>query len=250
MRSLVARTTLIGLLVVAFVLPVRAQDVTSPEYRTPDQTLVDIVDALPTPGVSLSPDNEWMLLIQAPSLPSIAELAERELKLAGMRIKPQINGPSRTYPYINLSLMRVSDGEKRAISGLPTNPRLENMRWSPDGEWISFTNTVENGIELWVAEVASGQAKRLVADRLNLTMYAPPTWLSDSRTLVCTLVPEGRGAEPEVLPIPSGPVIQENVGKVAPARTYQDLLQNPYDEALFEHYGSAQLARVTVDGDL
>jgi hypothetical protein len=67
MRSLVARTTLIGLLAVVFVLPVRAQDVTGPEYRTPDQTLVDIVDALPTPGVRLSPDNEWMLLIQAPS---------------------------------------------------------------------------------------------------------------------------------------------------------------------------------------
>ena len=250
MRSQIARATLIGLLVVTFVLPVRAQDTTSPEYRTPDQTLVDIVDALPTPGVSLAPDNEWMLLMQAPSLPSIAELAERELKLAGMRIKPQINGPSRTYPYINLSLMRVSDGEERAISGLPANPRLENMRWSPDGKWISFTNTVENGIELWVAEVESGQARRLLGPRISLTMYAPPAWLSDSRTLICTLVPEGRGAEPEVLRVPSGPIIQENVGKVAPVRTYQDLLQNQHDEALFEYYGTAQLASVTVDGVL
>jgi dipeptidyl aminopeptidase/acylaminoacyl peptidase len=244
------RTTLIGLSVAVFVLPVRAQDATSLVYRTPDQTLVDIVDALPTPAVSLAPDHEWMLLMQAPSLPSIAELAERELKLAGMRIKPQINGPSRTYPYIGLSLMRVSDGEERAITGLPEAPRLENVRWSPDGKWISFTNTVENGIELWVAEVESGQAKRLLGAELNLTMYAPPAWLSDSRTLICTLVPEGRGAEPEALRVPSGPVIQENVGKVAPVRTYQDLLQNPYDEELFEYYGTAQLARITVDAQM
>jgi dipeptidyl aminopeptidase/acylaminoacyl peptidase len=81
-------------------------------------------------------------------------------------------------------------------------------------------------------------------------MYAPPAWLSDSRTLICTLVPDGRGAEPEALRVPKGPVIQENVGKTAPARTYQDLLQNPYDEALFEYYGTAQLAKVTVDGEL
>jgi len=248
MRFQLIRATLIGMLVVAFALPVRAQEVTSPVYRTPDQTLVDIVDALPTPSVSLAPDNEWMLLMQAPSLPPIAELAERELKLAGMRIKPQINGPSRTYPYIDLSLMRVADGQQLAITGLPSNPRLENMRWSPDGRWVSFTNTVENGIELWIADVESGQARRIVGPRLNLTMYAPPAWLSDSRTLICTLVPEGRGAEPEAARVPGGPVIQENVGKVAPVRTYQDLLQNQHDEAMFEYFGTAQLASVTVDG--
>ena len=50
--------------------------------------------------------------------------------------------------------------------------------------------------------------------------------------------------------MPTGPVIQENLGKKAPARTLQDLLQNPHDEALFEHYTTAQIARVTLKGDV
>ena len=32
-------------------------------YQLPPQAIVDIVDAKPTPTVSLSPDNEWMLMV-------------------------------------------------------------------------------------------------------------------------------------------------------------------------------------------
>jgi dipeptidyl aminopeptidase/acylaminoacyl peptidase len=62
------------------------------------------------------------------------------------------------------------------------------------------------------------------------------------------LVPEARGEEPPPPRVPTGPVVQENVGRTAPARTYQDLLENRYDEALFEHYTTAQLALVALDG--
>ena len=43
-------------------------------------------------------------------------------------------------------------------------------------------------------------------------------------------------------------MIQENLGKVAPARTYQDLLTNSYDEKLFEYYMSSQLVKVNMKG--
>jgi len=43
-------------------------------------------------------------------------------------------------------------------------------------------------------------------------------------------------------------VIQENLGKIAPARTLQDLLQNTYDEALFDHYTTSQLVKITLKG--
>lgn len=218
------------------------------QYQLPTQTLVDIVDAPPTPAARLGPAGEWLLLQDVPSLPSIAELAERELRLAGLRIKPQINGRSRTRHYVGLGLLRVADRMERPITGIPAGARIENVEWAPGGTRVVFTNTTSDGIELWVAEVASGNARRLTGPRLNLTMARSPEWMPDGRSIVVTLIPDGRGAEPEAPQVPSGPVIQENLGETAPARTYQDLLENPYDEELFEHYTTSQLARVSIEG--
>ena len=77
----------------------------------------------------------------------------------------------------------------------------------------------------------------------------PVHWFPDSRTLLCRTVPEGRGAAPEASRAPSAPVIQENLGQTSPARTYQDLLSDAHDEDLFEHYVTAQLVRIGVDGE-
>ncbi|MDH3458267.1 MAG: prolyl oligopeptidase family serine peptidase [Gemmatimonadota bacterium] len=227
------------------------QPVAKTDYQTPAQVLVDIVDAPLTPSVLMSPDHEWMLLQETPSLPPLAELAERELRLAGLRINPQTNGRSRRRPFTGLRFLRTSDSRELAVTGLPERPRLGNVSWAPDGERVLFTHTTSSGIELWVADITSGRARRLTEPVLNLTAADPPAWMSDSRTIITTVVPKTRApAEPAAPAVPSGPTVQENVGKTVPARTYQDLLSNAYDEALFEYYATAQLAKVTVDGDV
>jgi dipeptidyl aminopeptidase/acylaminoacyl peptidase len=45
--------------------------------------------------------------------------------------------------------------------------------------------------------------------------------------------------------MPSGPAMQENIGKVAPSRTFEDLIKSPYDEQLFEFYATSQLVKNT-----
>ncbi len=228
--------------------PLPAQD-DAAAYRLPSPALVEMVDAPPTPLVSVAPGDEWMLLLQSPNLPSIAELAERELRLAGLRIKPQTNGPSRTRPYVGLELLRIADLKKVPVTGLPETPRIGNVRWAPDGAHFCFTNTGPAGIELWVVETTSGTARRLTGPLLNLAARTPPGWM-DNQTLACTMVPEGRKAEPAPPSVPSGPVTQENLGTTSPNRTYQDLLKNPHDEALFEYYCTSRLALVNLDGSM
>ncbi len=220
----------------------------APGYRTPPQVLVDLVDRSPTPLVATSPDREWLLLLQPPSLPSIAELSEPELRLGGLRFKPQNNGPSRRRPFSDLELLRIADRSPRKIRGLPENARINDISFSPDGAYVAFTHTRGDGIELWVAEVATGEARRLSEAALNLNAQVRPVWSADSRSLICTLVGEGRGAAPEASPVLDGPVIQENMGAKGANRTYQDLLEDAHDEAVFEHYLTAQMARVGVDG--
>jgi dipeptidyl aminopeptidase/acylaminoacyl peptidase len=217
-------------------------------YRLPPKAIADLVDAPPTPFVSLSPNREWLLLMELPNLPPLSELAQPELRLAGLRLNPRTNGPSRA-PYIRkLTLKRLSDGREKPITGLPADPRIGSPSWSPDGEQIAFSLTRSAGIELWVADVQTAKARRLSTAHLNAAYGAPFDWLPDSQALVAKVVPADRGPQPKAPTVPTGPIIQENLGRVTPARTYQDLLENSHDEALFEHYLTSQAVRVTLDG--
>ena len=69
-------------------------------------------------------------------------------------------------------------------------------------------------------------------------------WL-DEDTIATFVLPQGRGDPPPKPPAPIGPVVSSNLeGAVTQARTYQDLLKNAYDEELFEHYGTSEIAIV------
>jgi len=225
-----------------------AQEDTEAVYRTPAPELAALVDAPATPGVSLSPDESMLLLMTRPGAPSIAEVSAPEVRLAGLRIDPRNNGPSRARTFIDLAF-RDMDGEQTPVSGLPADPRIGSIQWSPDGAHISFTHTLIDRIELWVASVETGVARRVLDRPINAAFRgAPYTWSPDSESLIARTVPANRGTAPAEPTVPSGPVIQETTGEAAPARTYQDLLQNPYDEALFEYYTTGQVVRVALDG--
>jgi dipeptidyl aminopeptidase/acylaminoacyl peptidase len=228
----------------------RAGASTAPTYRLPDAAIVDIIDARRTPWVRVGPRREWILLLERPGYPSIGELAERELRLAGLRFKPDQSAPSRAWSSSGLSLVRIADGVELPVTGLPEDPRINHARWSPDGARVSFTNTTPEGVELWVLDVASREARRVLEPIVSLVAEEGPVWIWGRDALVCCLVPDGRGPEPAPPRAPAGPVVQENIGRAAPARTYQDLLGSPHDEALFEHYLTSQLAIVGLDGSV
>src|SRR6185295_14245452 len=73
-------------------------------YQRPPQAIIDILDVPPTPQASLSPTRDQLLLIQRPSHPSIADVAAPMLRLAGLRINPQTNGPHLAPYSVGLTL--------------------------------------------------------------------------------------------------------------------------------------------------
>jgi dipeptidyl aminopeptidase/acylaminoacyl peptidase len=215
----------------------------------PPKAIADLVDAPPTPGVLRDPNNRWLLLLERPNLISLEELAQPELRLAGMRINPRTHGPSRSSYYTALKLLSIEQGHEIPIKGLPDDAQIRNVSFSPDGKYIAFVLTRANSQDLWVADVDTGSARNLLADRISSVYGSPFTWLGDSETLICKAVPEGMGPAPAAQTVPTGPVIQESSGKKAPARTYQDLLKNSYDEAMFEYLSRVQVIRVTLSGE-
>ncbi len=237
------------LLLFFFLIPVRSES--QDRYMIPTQELVALVDGARNPSLSLSPDRSTILLQHVPSLPSIEELAQPELRLAGIRINPNTNGPSRPSYFTGLTLRDIETGTDRDISGLPENARISNVSWSADSQWIAFLLTTDNSIDLWIADTENATATQLLNQGINNTYYGSPfSWAGDSNSLFVKLVPQNRGDVPVQNMVPTGPVIQENIGEARPARTYQDLLQNSYDEELFDYYFTSQLAEVGIGGSL
>ena len=219
-------------------------------YQMPPQVLADIIDAPPTPAVSLSPDNAWILQLERPGYPPISEVAQPELRLAGLRINPRANGPSRGANLNGLLLQELADGRQVRVTGLPADPVITSVTWAPDSRTIAFVVAIDDRLTLWTAAVKDGKARRLTPEgmALNAVYGRPYSWLSDSKTLIARTIPAGRGPAPVEPLVPSGPVIQENLGKKAPARTLQDLLQNAYDETLYDYYATSQLVKLTLKG--
>jgi dipeptidyl aminopeptidase/acylaminoacyl peptidase len=218
-------------------------------YQRPPQAMADLIDAPATPAVSVDATGTWLLLLNQAELPSIAELAQPELRLAGLRINPATNGPSRAAYSTGLKLKKLPDGPETPVQGLPANPLISNATWSPNQQKIALTLTLPTKLELWVVDVPTATARRLTDLALNgAYAFAPFRWLSDSQGLLALTVPAGRGNPPAPSLAPAGPVVQENLGRRAPSRTYQDLLKNPADEKIFEYYATSQLTRLGLDG--
>lgn len=224
--------------------PVAAQTA----YRTPPKPIADLVDAPLPPAGFVSPQRTWLLLAERPALPPIAEVAQPELRLGGVRLNPRTNGPSQPAYFTGLTLLRLGDGTKRPVAGLPSPARLGDLGWSPDERHVAFTHTAGDRVELWLLDVDKAAARRLGDLRLNAVAGRPLQWMPDSRSLLCRVVPAERGAPPPAPTVPEGPIVQENRGRATAARTFQDLLRNPYDEALFDYYLTARLAQVDLTG--
>ena len=217
-------------------------------YQRPPEVIAKLIDAPSTPSVSIDSKAEWMVLMERPGYPSIEDIAAPELRIGGTRINPATNGRSRQNPMTGLSLKNIKTGETFMFTNMPTNPAISNVSWSGDEKKIAFTNTVENGIELWVADIDTKSATRLTGAIVNNANVSAFEWMPDGQSLIVSTIMEGRGNAPLKPRAPKGPVVQETSGAEAASRTYQDLLENPYDEQLFEYYTTVQLQKVDLSG--
>lgn len=229
-------------------------------YRKPPQAVLDVLNAPPTPVLSLSPAGAYAMQAAPVRYPPIAELAEPMLRLAGLRINPKTNGLHNAVFNSSLVLKKVPSGVEIRVQ-LPPNPKLSSAYWSPDGSLFAFTNTTANGIELWVGETATGHTHKIEGVRINGVMGSPQNggrppfgnfsasrepvrWLPDGKGLLVNIVRPNRGPAPVEPAVPVGPAVQESLGGAEPVVTHEDMLQNPHDEDLFDYYAASQLARV------
>ncbi len=218
-----------------------AQEATG--YLTPPAEIVDFLDTPPTPQLLVSPSRDTVALLARPAMPSIAEVSRPMLRLAGFRLNPRTNGPHRSGGVNRITVKHLDDGAEHVFDA-PSETSLGDFEYSPDGSQLLFTLTRYNGIEAWVMDTATGQPRPISDASINAAWGNPCDWLDEGSTVLCRFKASARGAPPAPPEAPAGPNIQEHQGGAAPIRTFQDLLQNAHDEALFEYYFTSQIGTV------
>jgi dipeptidyl aminopeptidase/acylaminoacyl peptidase len=212
------------------------------EYQTPPKDIYDLAMAKPTPSVLFDSKGEWMLIQERSSMPTVEELAQPELRIAGLRINPNNFAPSRSNYFTNIIVKNIKTGVELPVTGLPANLKAGNVQWSPDEDKIAFTNTTNTGVDIYQFDIKSRKATKINKQLVNLVLGSPFEWL-DNKSIVYKAIVKPVSMVPKKPLAPKGPVVQQNLGKVAASVTYQDLIKSPFDELLFEFYATSQLTK-------
>ena len=218
-------------------------------YQKPPKEILELVDIERAPSVSMDSKNQHMVFMYRAAYKTLADLSEEEMKLGGLRINPKTN-ISSTVTYVNnLKYKKLKDKDAVQVKGLPQNAKLTNFSWSPDETKMAFTNTTATGVEVWVLDIATLEAKKLTDAKVNANMGNAISWFKDSKALLVKMLPANK---PQLIntaqAIPTGPTVTVSDGTKAQNRTYQDLLKNKNDEDNFETLTTSELYKVTLTG--
>ena len=235
-------------LIIAMMLASATLSAQNIAYQRPPKVIEDIALAPSAPRVVFNDDCSRMLRLETSPYYSVAELAQPELRLAGTRINPATYSQSRQRNFASALIKDVESGTETTVTGLPEGSQITNGFWNPKGDKVVIANLESDGVYLYCASSGDGIATRLSERKVNATTGAMVHWLGDD-SFIFTAVPNDKGAAPVKSIVPEGPVVQENLGKKVPARTYQDLLKSKYDEELFEYYFTSQLVKVSAAGE-
>ena len=221
-------------------------------YQVPSSEILDLVEYDRPPSVTYDSDKNFMLFLYRDNYKSIEDLSQEELRLAGLRINPKTNIGSRITYYNNIKIKNLKNkrSEIEDIIGIPSNPKIANINWSPNQKNIAFTNTSSDGVKLWVLNLESRSLVKLSDLKLNSNIRDVINWLNDSEILI-KVIPENKKElidQSDIVPL--GPTISSNDGENAQNRTYQDLLKNKTDEFNFEQLVTSDLYKVDLNGKI
>ncbi len=238
-----------NLITIFFVSLVYSQE--NIKYQKPSQEILDLVEYERVPSVLYDDQKTNMIFLYRDNYKTIEDLSAKEMRLGGLRIDPATNIGSRVTYYNNVKIKNLKDSksEIKQIEGLPQNPKLSNISWSPNQKKVALTNTTRTGVELWVLDVESATVEKLSEATLNANIGGVITWNTDSESMFVKMISKNRKPLIDTnTVVPEGPTVSTNFGAKAQNRTYQDLLKNSSDEHNFEQLATSTIYKIYLNG--
>ncbi|MCG9881535.1 MAG: prolyl oligopeptidase family serine peptidase [Bacteroidia bacterium] len=238
---------LLTTLIFAFISTAWAQDPLT--FQKPSKEILALADYTRAPNVSINSKVETLLFMYRNTYKTLEDLNQEELRLGGLRINPLTNMSSSTSFINRLTLKKIKGGQESEITGMPENPRIFGINWSPNEQKIAFLNATNQTVDLWIIDVATSSAKKINTQALNANTGQPYSWFPDSKTLLVKTIPSQKPALIDAKKsLPAGPTVAVSEQTKSQNRTYQDLLKNPIDEQNFEIILQSELHILDIDG--
>lgn len=216
-------------------------------YQRPSDSLTDLVSR-PWPSLyNPSPDRERLLQLGLKQLIPPEVLQREEISLAGFHMYRKTRAKSRRLYAHEMALIDIQTGEEQVISGLPDNPRILLIKWSPDSNYVGAILDGRDQTELWLIDVTGLNAKRLNTPPILAGMDDMISWSGDSEHIWIKTVPDDMGPAPLQKAGARGAIIRQTSGSAIPAQTFQGTLKTQLDVELFEYYFSSVLTRVNIN---
>jgi hypothetical protein len=206
------------------------------DYREPTAVVTALLTAPTPPEPLLHTRSGRVGLLFSEPVMSMQRLARPRMGLAGFRFDPE-SGTSGVGPLISrIEIVSASaPADQKPVVWAPQDGAvLDFVRFSPDGRTLSAIAIATGPARLVLFNVASGK-QRVLKTPVNVAWGDPCRWVGNEE-LLCRVVPEDRGKRPADRP---APIVVEHTGGATPMRTYQNMLENGYEDELFE-YISAQ----------
>lgn len=220
-------------------------------YQMPPDLIKDFVLAPRHQNISLSnlsPDRAYFLNTIGDGLTPVERLGKPYKNLAGVVVDLQANRARSltTGGSVGYELIPVTGGTARQIQ-IPAGARVSSARWSPDGKKIAYFAHFNDATHIYVATVATGRSVKITPRPVLATMNTSFEWSGDSKHILTVLIPEKREPKPQQYVLDNHLRVRVSSPGNTQLRTVLHLLEDSYDEALLEWYGTGQITRINVD---
>ena len=217
-------------------------------YVRPPAIIERLVDAPRQTSVALtnlSPDRRYFLDTRSAGLPTLTAFGKPHYYFAGLQVDFKANRARSltTRGSAGLLLVESATGKSRQIE-VPAGATVSAPEWSPDATRIAYIANFDDASRLYVADVATGKSRLLVARPLLATLVTSLAWTGDGKSLVGVFIPDTRGAEPRRPGVETGPLVRLTDPAKNPQRVFASLLRDPFERDQMKYFVTGQLAMV------
>src|SRR5690606_15907373 len=139
-------------------------------------------------NIIISGRGNFLAILQEPAYPSIKEISQPFLKLAGLRINPENNTNVKSTYYSDISIKDVNTSEEYKLNGIPKGASIGHVSFSPDENRIAFTIKMEKQIQLWTAYLPTRETQRLSTVSLNDSYGKLYQWAPNGEVILAKFI--------------------------------------------------------------